>query len=386
MMSNVMCVGLPNSYWKRRSLSAILGFMLLVTSVIQAFGEDWQIAVPDYAWSFPKDHWAREGYKTEWWYFTGHLESEQGRAFGYQFTFFRVGLLPQKPKLDSQWATNNLIMGHAALSDIETGRHYFSEVLFRATPFLGGFGTYPDALLAWSQGPVGTDEKWTLYWNGDAFDFAAVDKKQNLRFELNTHPKKPLIFQGPNGYSKKGAGESAASQYYSFTRLATEGTVTVDGETFDVTGESWMDKEFGSNQLAKNQVGWDWFSLQLNDGHEVMLYILRDTTQAIDYARGTVVAQDGKTDYLTRDDFDVAVTAQWTSPKTQAVYPAMWIVKVNGRTWMIQPVMNNQENEGSLVGSLFYWEGAVSVFENGEKIGQGYVELTGYGAGSVPGL
>lgn len=352
----------------------------------QGEAEEWKIAVPDYAWSFPQDHWARSGYKTEWWYFTGHLKSDLGREFGYQFTFFRVGLLPQKPELDSQWATNNLIMGHATISDLKNEKHYFSEVLFRATPLLGGFGTYPDTLLAWSRGPMGTQEKWTLRWNGEAFDFEAVDIKKKMRFKLRTKPMKPLIFQGPNGYSKKGAGESAASQYYSFTRLQTEGTVTVGEESIDVSGESWMDKEFGSNQLAKNQVGWDWFSLQLYDGREVMLYVLRDRTQAVDYARGTVVATSGETRYLNRDDFAIEVTDYWTSEETKARYPSGWILNVDGEELIVQPAMHDQENDGSLVGSLFYWEGAVHVLQGGKPIGQGYVELTGYGKASVPGL
>jgi len=351
-----------------------------------ADSDEWKIAVPDYAWSFPQDHWARQGYKTEWWYFTGHLESEQGRRFGYQFTFFRVGLLPKKPALKSDWAVNHLIMGHAAVSDLETGRHFFSEVLYRATPLLGEFGAYPDTLLAWSRGPVGTPEKWTLSWNGAAFDFGAVDAELGLRFSLRTKPVKPLIFQGPNGYSKKGVGDSAASQYYSFTRLATEGSVRLGDETFVVTGESWMDKEFGSNQLDANQVGWDWFSLQMNDGREVMLYVLRDQTGAVDYARGTLVSVDGKARYLDREAFEIDVTDYWTSAQTDATYPAGWVVVVDGVRLEIQPEMNRQENVGRLVGSLFYWEGAVKVLQNGKQIGQGYVELTGYGKGSVPGL
>ncbi|MFT5366624.1 MAG: putative secreted hydrolase [Candidatus Latescibacterota bacterium] len=367
-------------------LFVVYGFVFSMMFSLNVYADEWKIAVPDYGWSFPQDHWARSGYKTEWWYFTGHLKSESGRAFGYQFTFFRVGLLSNKPDLDSGWAANNLIMGHAAIGDLETGQHYFSEVLYRETPLLGGFGTYPDTLLAWSRGPVGTKDKWSLKWNGDGFDFNAVDVKKEMRFELRTHPKKPLIFQGPNGYSKKGAGESAASQYYSFTRLATEGSVIVGGERFEVTGESWMDKEFGSNQLDKNQVGWDWFSLQMDDGREMMLYVLRDKTQGVDYARGTVVSVEGKVHYLGREAFEIEVTDHWTSPKTQAIYPAGWVVEVDGEMLTIQPEMNNQENHAKLVGSLFYWEGAVRVLREGKKVGQGYVELTGYGDGSVPGL
>ena len=365
-------------------------FLLILTFCFPfsiASAENWRIARPDYAWSFPQDHWARSGYKTEWWYFTGHLNAENGRRLGYQFTFFRVGLLTGKPELDSTWATRELIMGHAAISDLDRNDHFFSEVLYRTTPLLGGFGTYPDTLLAWSRGPSGTKEKWTLSWNGSAFDFSMADREGGIAFALRTQPEKGLIFQGPNGYSRKGIGDSAASQYYSFTRLATEGVLTVRGERLSVTGESWMDKEFGTNQLGDHQVGWDWFSLQLADGREIMLYILRDGEGNVDYASGTVVASDGTARYLRRESFAVTVTETWRSDRTDTTYPAGWVLKVDGETLNIATEIADQENRGSLVGALFYWEGAVRVTDHeGERIGRGYVELTGYGTGSRPGM
>ena len=368
-----------------RHLFLLLSVCCLLPAVSGA--ENWRTAQPDYAWSFPQDHWARSNYKTEWWYFTGHLNAEKGRRFGYQFTFFRVGLLAEKPELDSDWATKELIMGHAAISDLDRNDHYFSEVLYRTTPLLGGFGSYPDTLLAWSRGPSGTELDWTLSWNGSGFDFAMADQKQGVAFELRTQPEKALVFQGPKGYSRKGAGHSSASQYYSFTRLATAGTLTLRKETLSVKGESWMDKEFGSNQLGDHQVGWDWFSLQLADGREIMLYILRDGEGKIDHAHGTVVAHDGTTRYLTRESFAVTVTGTWTSPQTDATYPAGWTLNVEGETLSVTPEMADQENRGSRVGALFYWEGAVKVSDGeGRRIGRGYVELTGYGTGSRPGI
>ncbi|MDA0708640.1 MAG: carotenoid 1,2-hydratase [bacterium] len=351
-----------------------------------AWAEDWHTAVPDYAWTFPQDHWAHEKYKTEWWYLTGHLKNEAGREFGYQFTFFRVGVLPGKPVLASDWAANYLVMGHAAIGDLANGHHIFSEVLYRATPLLGGFAAYPDTQLAWSRGPLGTAESWSLSWNGAGFNFVAADRAQKMRIALRTRAAKNLIFQGPNGYSRKGTGEAAASQYYSFTRLVTEGDLTLGEETFSVTGESWMDKEFGSNQLDPGQTGWDWFSLQLDDGREVMLYLLRDRSHAVNFSRGTLVSATGLARVLEQDDFEVSVTHRWQSPRTEAIYPAGWTVGIQGETWTIQPVMNDQENRGELVGTLYYWEGAVNVTRAGVKVGKGYVELTGYGSGSVPGL
>ncbi len=349
---------------------------------------EWKTAHPDYRWSFPEDYWARQGYKTEWWYFTGHIEAENGRRFGYQFTFFRVGVLVKKPALDSAWVMRNLIMGHAAISDLDRNEHYFSEVLYRATPLLGGFGTYPEPIIAWSRGPAGTDGNWQLTWNGTAFDFSMKDDAQRIAFTLSTQPMKPLIFQGPNGYSPKDQDAAGASQYYSFTRLQTAGELRIGDQTWAMSGESWMDKEFGSNQLASHQVGWDWFSLQLDDRREIMLYLLRHENGTLDFARGTVVQPDGQTAYLERDAFTVTGQARWKSPHTTGVYPSRWRITIPGENLdlEIRADMADQENRSRMMTTMHYWEGAVQVLRNGQPIGRGYVELTGYGTASRPAL
>ncbi len=367
----------------------ILVWALTVGLPFTVTAEEWKVASPDYAWSFPKDHWAREGFKTEWWYFTGHLDSEKGDRFGYQFTFFRIGLLPEKPDMVSDWTTENLIMGHAAISDLDSGKHVFSEVIYRAMPLLGGFGSYPDSVLAWSRGPAGTGRQWELRWNGEAFDFEMEDRWQKIGFSLSTRPVKPLIFQGPNGFSQKAESSNSASQYYSFTRLQTEGSLSLGETSHLVTGTSWMDKEFGSNQLSKSQVGWDWFSLQLEDGRDLMVYMIRDSTGNVDFARGTVVTEEGKTRFLSQGDFEVQVTAKWKSDQTEAEYPAGWRVSVPGENLQltVQPQMAAQENWSRSLRTLFYWEGAVRVLDgNGKAIGQGYVELVGYGTKSMPAI
>ncbi len=343
----------------------------------------WQPADSAYVWAFPRDHWAHAGYQTEWWYLTGHLTPAGDTAprFGYQFTFFRVGLLPNGTELQSTWAATDLIMGHAALTDRRTGHHRFSEIVYRATPLLGTFQPFPDTLLAWSRGPPGTAERWTLAWNGAAFNVAMQDTRARTGFALTTRPAKPLVFQGPNGFSRKGQGPTAASQYYSFTRLVTSGTVVMDGDTLAVRGTSWMDKEFGSNQLAPGQVGWDWFSLHLDDGRELMLYVLRDSTGGVDYGRGTLVAAEGAVRFLTPADWTIDVRARWRSDATGAVYPARWRVRVPsaGLELDLEPVVANQENVSRLIADLAYWEGAVVVRDGrGAVIGRGYVELTGY--------
>jgi predicted secreted hydrolase len=357
-------------------------FVLAASGLLVAQnGGDFRAAAPDYRWSFPLDHWAHEGYRTEWWYFTGHL----GERFAYQFTLFRIGLLAERPTLDSGWATSTLVMGHAALTDLEKGRHLFSEVLYREIPLLSGFGAYPERRIGWSRPPAGTGGIWRLDWNGEAFDFEAKDERQRFSFRLSTRPKKPLVLQGENGYSKKGEGERAASLYYSFTRLETAGEVVLDGERYDVSGESWMDKEFSSSQLASDQVGWDWFSLQLDDGRELMLYVMRRKDGTTDYAKGTLVSAAGEVRYLEGADFEVEVTDRWTSPETSARYPARWRLRALGLELAVIPRLLDQENRSGLPGGVYYWEGSVEIRDaEGALVGKGFVELTGYGEGNRP--
>lgn len=362
-------------------------FSLFLALQVPLAEPQWKVAEPDFNWSFPQDHWAHSGYRTEWWYFTGHLASTEdpGRRFGYQFTMFRIGLQPEPSQLDSKWATHSLIMAHAAISDLSGQRHVFSEVLYREISLLGGFGTPGERLIAWSLPPAGGGDRWELLWNGAAFDFQMSDPVRGIALNLSTTPAKPLVLQGPNGYSRKGKRSSAASQYYSFTRLKTQGTLLMDGTRFQVEGVSWMDKEFGSNQLAENQVGWDWFSLQLDAGQEIMLYHLRDRSGASDFSRGTWVFETGKARYLKPEEWSVQVTGHWTSPATGAVYPARWKLTLGDVQYEIIPLLAEQENRSRLVLDLYYWEGAVSILNSaGEKIGQGYVELTGYGTNNRP--
>jgi predicted secreted hydrolase len=350
----------------------------------------WLQPRPDHRWEFPRDHWSKPGYRNEWWYFTGQLEPEDepGRRFGFQLTFFRVGLAAALPPLDSGLATRGAVMAHLAVTDLARGTHRFSEVLYRAAPPLGGFGAFPDPLVAWSRAPAGSGGRWTLRWNGAAFDLEARDPAAGIGLRLETRPERPLAYQGPNGFSRKAAGEGFASLYYSFTRLAASGELEAGGERRRVRGRAWMDRELSSAQLAPGQVGWDWFALHLGDGRDLMLYVLRRSDRSADFRSATVVETDGTTRHLEADAWSVRETRRWRSPRTRADYPAGWEVELpaHGLRLSVEPLLADQENVATLAG-LHYWEGAVKVLDAaGREVGRGYVELTGYGEGNRPPL
>ncbi len=371
-------------------LGSLIAALAFASSPIQGEAPAWRPAAAGFDWQFPRDHFGHDGYRTEWWYVTGQLQTttDPPRRFGFQFTLFKVGLTPESPALDSDWAAANLILGHAALGDLDRGVHRFSELLHREVPLLGEFGSSPGPRVAWSVGPAGTPELWSLDWNGAGFDFRAVDRAAGFSLALSTTPSRPLIFQGPGGLSLKSADGEAASLYYSFTRMAASGTVEIDGELLEVSGSAWADREFGSGQLARHQSGWDWFSLQLEDGRDVMLYILRGRDGTVDFGKGTVVDASGAVRRLEGGDWSVTARERWTSPETGATYPQNWELSIPGEELKLRVVSEfaAQENVSRRTG-LAYWEGAVKVEGvDGSPGGRGYVELTGYGERNRPGI
>lgn len=350
-------------------------------------GAGWRPADPGHRWSFPADLRAHPGYRNEWWYFTGTLEADgdPSRRFGFQLTFFRIGLLPQVPPLDSAWAVSDAVMVHAAVTDVVAGRHIFSEVLWRAVPLLGGFPAAPDPVLAWARAPAGTDGRWELRADGDGFRLAMRDGDRGIALDLALRPRKPPALQGPNGLSRKSAEEGWASLYFSMTRLATAGTLEVGGTRHAVRGESWMDKEVGSSQLAPDQVGWDWWSLRLADGRDLMLYVLRRKDGTASWRNGTLVERDGRVRLLAPEEWSVRALGAWRSAASGATYPSGWEISVPGEGVFLTatPEVREAENRSPSLSGLSYWEGPVRLAGRGDRqVGDGYVELTGYTSGA----
>jgi predicted secreted hydrolase len=374
----------------RCAILPILAVLILVPCVQSEPGPVWRDAAPGYEWSFPRDLSAHPEFKTEWWYVTGHLDPVESAApLAFQLTFFRVGLDPaQSAERRSEWEARDLVMAHAAITDADADRHLFSEVVWRTTPFLGGFGAPGDSTLAWCRAPAGTDAAWRIDWRDGAYELSARDDRQGLRFELRCTPTRPPVLHGQGGFSPKNADGSAGSLYFSQPRMQVGGQVYRDGESVAVTGDAWLDRELFTSTLSPGQKGWDWIALNLDDGRDLMLYRLRGENPSGDFALGTLVEADGSTRSLPASSWSLRATSEWTSPVTAARYPVNWSLTIPSAdiSVVIEAVMPDQENVSARTG-IHYWEGAVRVRSKaGDSgvTGKGFIELTGYGEGSRP--
>lgn len=354
-----------------RRRTVLLG---LIAIFLMASSFSYQLALPGRSLSFPQDHFSHPDFRTEWWYYTGHFETESGRSFGYQVTFFRYGL---RDRQDAQGAIppmfTDLHMAHFALSDKKAKKFVFQERVNRGQH--GKAGASTTRFLVWN-------EDWKLELKDKSHVITVKDRHRVLTLRLT--PVKPPVLHGLNGLSRKGEGKGRASYYYSLTRMKTEGEIELNGQRERLRGLSWMDHEFGSDQLGEPQVGWDWFSLQLENRTEIMLYLIRRKDGSVDvYSSGTLVREDGTARRLRLNDFQVQATGRWTSPQSGATYPMGWTIHIPDENIRLNldPFFPDQELETKKSTRVTYWEGAVQVRGRfgGQSIGGlGYVEMTGY--------
>jgi predicted secreted hydrolase len=323
---------------------------------------------------FPRDHGPHPEYRTEWWYFVGHLETEGDRRFGYQLTFFRQALAPEAdPGRTSRWATRDIYMAHFALTDVDGARFHSAERFARAAADLAGAKLHP--FTVWT-------EDWSARAEGDTlFPLVLTAQDEGRRLELRLESPRPPVLQGEAGYSRKGSGQGAASYYYSYTRLEAAGSLELNGEVLEVSGSGWLDREWSTSGLEPGQVGWDWFALQLDDGHDLMVYQIRQEDGGIEpLSHGSLGDPAGTSRTLALDEVELEVLDHWRSPEGTR-YPARWRLRIPGEglDLEIRPLLADQE----LDVTFRYWEGAVDVTgtAGGRPVeGRGYVELVGYGA------
>ena len=318
-------------------------------------------ALPGSRYDFPRDHFAHEDYRTEWWYYTGNVQDAKGRRRGFELVFFRQGVRRGESANESAWRMDDLYLAHAAVTRVNENQFHYAERLNRAGPGVAGI-SFSDRRI-WNG-------NWQAQWKGEQqkLDVVAAD----FRFSLDLEPVKAFVIHGLNGVSQKAEGAGRASHYVSYPRLRVTGEVDGTG----VTGEAWMDHEWFTQQLDTAQRGWDWFSAQFDDGTELMLFDLRRKDGKTDpYSSGTWIDKTGKARHLTVRDFELSPREYWVSPKNGARYPIAWRLRV--------PVANLDVTcRAAIPGQELatkansYWEGAVVY--SGSHTGRGYLEMTGY--------
>lgn len=337
--------------------------------------EGFNKAVEKRKFIFPDDHGPHPDFRTEWWYFTGNLISDDNRKFGYQFTIFRTALTKEKPERNSGWNSNQIYMAHFAVTDIDGNKFYFDEKFSREGNSLAGAKANP--FKVWL-------EDWQIIQaeNKTAFDLPVIRinaKSEKFEISFKVEAVKPFVLQGDEGLSQKGKQPDNASYYYSYTRLKTEGKIILDEKEFSVNGFSWMDREWSTSALSEDQAGWDWFALQLDDNTEIMYYQMRKNNETPDvFSKGVYVNKEGSSQLLKKDDVILNVNEYWQSPSGEK-YPSGWRFQIPEKEieLTITPAIRNQLMDVT----VRYWEGSVKI--DGTKYsakltGRGYVELTGY--------
>ena len=334
----------------------------------------YRVAMPGYRFEFPRDHFDHPDFQTEWWYYTGNLRTSDGRRFGFELTFFRQAVSRETPTAASPWTVRDVYLAHLAVSDIGGAAFHHDERVNRAGP--GVAGASAETGRIWNG-------NWEVRWEEGRQHLQAVADRFTLRLALDS--LKPPVVHGREGVSQKAAGQGRGSHYISLTRLRASGSLELDGTRHAVEGTAWMDHEFFTHQLEADQAGWDWFSLQLEDGTELMLFRLRRKDGGVDpFSAGTYTDREGRSRHLAVGDFQMnPAVRRWRSPQTGGVYPVEWQITVPPLrlTLDVHTPLDGQEIVARSQVSPNYWEGAIDVAgsREGRPIrGVGYLEMTGY--------
>ncbi len=356
---------------KRRFWPLLAWAISAWVSPLWAQAPQFEIASTPRSWSFPRDHASHPDYSTEWWYFTGSVFDTHSRRYGYELTFFRVGLRPDLPE-GSEWRARDLIVAHLTFTEVEWERFHQAERMQRAAAGLAQARS--DRLELW----IGD---WSVtYQAGGTFRLKASHEDFGLDLELR--PTRPPILHGDQGLSWKDADRTMASHYLSQPRMQTTGGITLGGLRRPVSGSTWMDHEFFTGPTPREGLGWDWFSVRLSDGRDLMVYRVRqDGRESAVF--GTVVEPDGQSRPLVTEGLRLTPTRWWSSPRTRIRYPIEWTIDVPAEELRlsVHPTLDEQEVDARRTVGFRYWEGLCDYdirWKGQDLIGEGYVELTGY--------
>ena len=325
----------------------------------------------------PRDLYAHDAAQTEWWYYTGHMRTSSGRRFGFELVFFkrrtdldRFGVVPLR------LIANPLYLAHFAITDESRGQFRYAH-----RKSTGGV-LDPPARMSKQQFYLKLGD-WTVR-ESHGLHILRATLGEDLIFEASLRPTKPAVLNGHQGAGVSFKDHGEASRYFSYTRMEAEGDITWHGVTEHFTGDAWMDREFGTWKTTDGQKGWDWFSLQLSTGAELMVYHIRDSEgRPSSFSSGTFVDSEGRATHLTREDFVLETTERWRSPHTGATYPSGWRLQVPrvGVDVRVTPVLKDQELDTRGTTMIIYWEGSCTVegqHSGAETTGRAYVELVGY--------
>jgi len=322
--------------------------------------EPYREAAPGYRYSFPRDHFEHPDFRTEWWYYTGNLRDSAGKRFGFELVFFRQGQHRAKTDNPSVWRIDDLYLAHLALTDIESQNFYHYHRLNRAGPGIAGANFMKRRV--WNG-------NWSVGWEGEKQVLEAT--ADEFRFRLLLNPVKPPVIHGIDGISQKSDEPGGASHYVTLPRLAVSGELAFASARHTVTGVAWMDHEWFTHQLSEQQCGWDWFSVQLDNETELMLFQLRRKDGSIDpHSSATYIDRQGHARHLAHEEFSLVPGRGWK------IYPVEWQIRVPalGIALDAKAALDNQELDDKT--SSAYWEGAVTY--SGSATGVGYLEMTGY--------
>ncbi len=352
--------------------------MLLVTPPGTAAGRGIEPDDPNnpaFSLTLPKDAGAHADAKTEWWYLTGWLD-DAGTPVGFQVTFFRssLGTDPDNP---SGFNSHDAIFAHVALSDPRIGHVLFAQQSMRAVFGLAGASSSEMNVYL---------KDWSLRASGNAGQMQTRIVAANFAIALNIVPLQPLLLEGPQGVSRKGpvkaSSSDAVSAYYSLPHLRVQGSITIGGRMRPVQGSAWFDHEWSNQYLESDAQGWDWIGANLNDGSALMAFRMRKTDGSVLYSAATRRTATGVVQYLGPDAVRFEPISAWKSPHSGVRYPLAQELQVGAERFRTTPLIDDQEIDGRNSTGTLYWEGAVRLMDDHNpalELGQGYLELTGYG-------
>ncbi len=343
--------------------SARSGALRVATLLGEPSAAEFLVADRVQPFEFPRDHGAHPRFRQEWWYLTAVLEDAAGAEYGAQFTLFRRAVSADAG--EGPWRSAQVYLGHFALTDVEREQHVEAERFARGHPRLAGVRATPFAawIDGWRLASTGTTT-WPMRLQAPADTFGA---------DLVLNEARPPVPQGDRGLSAKGPG--AGSYYYSVPRIAVAGTIRIGDREVEVSGLAWFDREWSTSGLDAEQIGWDWFALQLDDGRSLMLFQVRRRDGARGgYDQGILVSPDGTVRTLEGADFALSPERVWRD-RTGAQWPVRWRLTVGEEVFVVDAAIKDQVMDTS----IRYWEGVVRVSDPAaRRLGRGYMELTGY--------